>query len=462
MAWTAWSSIRSTHARNVSTLRRSPLSEISGALGDLGTLLPILIALTVKGSISLSSTLLFSGLANIFTGIVFGLPLPVQPMKAIAADALGHSFSVAETVSAGLLVAVVILIFSLTGLLRWFSRVIPIPVVKGIQMGAGLSLIVSAGSSLLGPILDSVYPVWTDNSLWASFAFLLLLATAHTPRFPYALVVFVLGLSLALLGMFLSDEFRLPSPGLWRPPLILPTPSTLNGRAWDSATGQIPLTILNSIIAVNHLAADLFPAIRTPSTTEFGLSVAAMNIVGCWFGAMPVCHGSGGLAGQFRFGARSGASVILLGAFKLVLGLVLGESLVGLLQKFPKSLLGVMVIAAGLELAKVGETLNTVARDLDEEALADVEGEDGLMMNKNKREPDSEESSRRWTIMFMTVGGYLAIGNAAAGFAAGILCHWSFEWHDRFEKWRARRRQEQLTSNEETERQSLLEGADPT
>lgn len=66
---------------NLRTLRQSPAAEISGALGDLGTLLPLMIALALQGSINLSSTLIFTGLFNIITGVVFGIPLPVQPMK---------------------------------------------------------------------------------------------------------------------------------------------------------------------------------------------------------------------------------------------------------------------------------------------------------------------------------------------------------------------------------------------
>lgn len=66
---------------NLRTLRQSPAAELSGALGDLGTLLPLMIALALQGSIDLSSTLVFSGLFNIITGAVFGIPLPVQPMK---------------------------------------------------------------------------------------------------------------------------------------------------------------------------------------------------------------------------------------------------------------------------------------------------------------------------------------------------------------------------------------------
>jgi hypothetical protein len=73
--------LRRAHRHNVRTLRTSPLSEISGALGDLGTLLPLMIALSIQGSIRLDSTLVFSGAFNVATGIAFGVPLPVQPMK---------------------------------------------------------------------------------------------------------------------------------------------------------------------------------------------------------------------------------------------------------------------------------------------------------------------------------------------------------------------------------------------
>lgn len=129
-------------------------------------LLPLMIALTFSGSISLPSTLVFTGLANIFTGVVFGLPLPVQPMKAIAAVAIARRFSIGENMAAGMAVSIVVLVMSISGLLEWFSRVIPVPVVKGIQVGAGLSLVLSAGTSLLGP-LGWVSPGWGDNYLWA-------------------------------------------------------------------------------------------------------------------------------------------------------------------------------------------------------------------------------------------------------------------------------------------------------
>jgi hypothetical protein len=161
-----------------------------------------------------------------------------------------------------------------------------------------------------------------------------------------------------------------------------------------------------------------------------GTSVAVMNLVGGWFGAMPVCHGSGGLAAQYRFGARSGASIILLGLFKMMLGFFFGESLVGLLRQYPKSLLGIMVLAAGLELAKVGESLNHGARDLWEasDPRLGSDGEGGQEGSKRQRELSDEERRQRWTVMFMTVGGLLAFKNDAVGFAAGMLCHWTYQY----------------------------------
>lgn len=60
---------------------------------------------------------------------------------------------------------------------------------------------------------------------------------------------------------------------------------------------QLPLTALNSVLAVCQLSADLFPA-RPAKPSAVSASVGAMNLAGVWFGALPCCHGSGGLAAQ--------------------------------------------------------------------------------------------------------------------------------------------------------------------
>lgn len=417
--------LRRVFLHNLSTFRRQPLTEISGSLGDLGTFLPIVIALTEGHQISLTTTLILTGIYNIITGMVFGIPLPVQPMKAIAAVAILKSLSAGETAAAGIFVGSCILFFSVTGILSWFTRAIPIPVVKGIQVGAGLSLIIAAGSKAAAS-LSWTTPSWADNYLWVIAAFLLLFSINARPRVPpYALLLFIVGLIFAFIQLATHERQHLPGFRRWRPWARVPSLDDWKFGILDAGIGQLPLTTLNSIIAVTHLAADLLPEIETPSVTAIGISVAGMNLIGCWFGAMPVCHGSGGLAAQYRFGARSGASIIFLGVFKLLLGLLFGGSLTALLHRFPLALLTVMIIAAGLELASVGESLNTErARDLGKERSGTSSPSSGS--SRQHIELSDEEKKRRWTVMLVTAGLLVAFKNDAIGFLGGMFCHWSY------------------------------------
>ncbi|KAI2640116.1 hypothetical protein GGS21DRAFT_505299 [Xylaria nigripes] len=410
--------IRRLNRNNVAVIRSSPLAEISGALGDLGTLLPPMITLAVNGSISLSTTLVFSGFFNIMTGVFFGVPLPVQPMKAIAAAAIASHASERETMAAGSVTAGLVLILSLTRLLHLVTRLIPVPVIKGIQFGAGLSLVISAGTSLLRNLM----PAWhepLDNHIWAFTAFVLLILTQRSSRFPFAFLIFVVGVVISIIRVAISDKLVMPRLHIWHPYFILPK---WTADAIGMGISQLPLTTLNSVIAVSALASDLLPHLPSPSVTAVGISVALMNLSGCWFGAMPVCHGSGGLAAQYRFGARSGASVMLLGALKVVLGVFFGESLLHLLQTFPRSLLGIMVLASGLELARVGQSLNHGASDLWE---ASVSGTGGGSLGRHRNIGD-EERAQRWNVMLVTAACLLAFKNDALGFLAGMLCHYAY------------------------------------
>lgn len=489
--------LRQVHYHNRQTFRRDPLSEISGSFGDLGTLLPLLIALTAQRSISLSSTLVFSGLANILTGVLFGIPLPVQPMKAIAAVAIVRNFTLGETMGAGLFVAGAIGLLSVTGSIKWFTGVVPVPIVKGIQVGTGLSLIIQAGT---------IYNVHIPENNWiVLIAFLaLLVSTTALKRVPYALLVLIIG-TLVVFVLHPSaahEEYSTPTVmthrpvdedseslfGFWQPHIHVPSLKQFIEGTVQAGIGQLPLTTLNSVIAVCFLAAELFPANAppTPSTTALGLSVAVINLVGCFFGAMPVCHGSGGLAAQYRFGARSGASVIFLGLVKLVLGLFASRAAEMLFIEFPRALLCVLLLAAGLELAKVGESVNApTAPDLSRTIITadDVVtgmnstrgGLDHGSNNSNGISSESpsatssadpldpvflvdltdEERKRRYTTMFMTVAGILAFKNDAIGFVAGMLCHLSFRWEDQWEErmWRGRIRLEGASTGRGRERE---------
>ncbi|KAF2674190.1 hypothetical protein BT63DRAFT_419496 [Microthyrium microscopicum] len=402
--------------RNVQTFKVNPLSEISGSLGDLGTLLPIFIALALNGSIAVSSTLVFTGLANIATGLLFGLPIPVQPMKAIAAVAIDQHFSIQETAVAGLIVSVVIFLLSISGTLDLLNQYIPLPVVRGIQVGAGLQLIITAGTSLLKP-LGWVRPSWADNHLWTLFAFVfLLLCTAYSKRhIPYALIITLLGVLFAILSP--RDHYHSHThPSLWNPQIYVPDLHDFKA-ALPAAIGQIPLTTLNSILATSHLSKHLFSEEPAPSLAHLGLTLSVTNFISFIFGGMPICHGSGGLAAQYHFGARSGASVIFLGLVKLILGLFFANPVVWVVERFPHSLLGIMVIAAGMELAKVAESLNTTALDLEE----NIDGNSFRMAG-------DEERKKRFSVMLVTIAGILAFKNDAVGFLAGVLWYIVLYW----------------------------------
>lgn len=173
---------------------------------------------------------------------------------------------------------------------------------------------------------------------------------------PAALIVFLLGLVLC----FIRD------PSIFNDIKFGPSKIGFLSITWEDwkigflkgAVPQIPLSILNSVIAVCKLSGDLFPD-RELSAAKVSVSVGVMNLVGCWFGAMPVCHGAGGLAGQYRFGARSGWSVVFLGIGKLVIGLVFGNSFVRILSQFPIGILGVLLLFAGIELAMASRDMNS-------------------------------------------------------------------------------------------------------
>lgn len=417
---------------NFHTVCKQPLAEISGSFGDLGTLLPILIALTINGTIDLASTLVCSGLANILTGVIYGIPLPVQPMKAIAAVALVRNFSPAENASAGLFVAGAIGFLSLTGLIKWFTDWVPIPVVKGIQAGTGLALAMSVGGLIHINIL---------NGFIYFFLCLGVIFTTHAERIPYALILLIIGI-LAVIATPVTnnsvDYGEWDSLELWHPRTLIPSPSAFAKGTLEAGIGQLPLTTLNSVIAVSFLAGDLFPDLSSPSTTSLGISVMAINFVGCWFGAMPVCHGSGGLAAQYRFGARSGASIIFLGMLKLLLGLFAQNLAKVLFARFPSTILCALLMAAGIELGQVGQNLNTSgARD-----IIHAEGEAGIMLYVESKgqamsELTDDLTKRRWTVMLVTMAFLLTFKNDAVGFLAGMTCHWSLLLLD---KWQGRNR----------------------
>ncbi|MFQ5463457.1 MAG: putative sulfate/molybdate transporter [Phycisphaerae bacterium] len=320
--------------------------EAGGALGDLGTYIPLLVGMVSQCGLQLAPTLVFTGLMNVVTGLVFRIPMPVQPMKAIAAVAIAEGLSESEILTAGLITGAVILFLGVTGLIDRLNRAIPRSVVRGLQLALGLKLLTGGFEMIAG-----TGTLWGwDSVALGMLCAALVLGLYFSQRIPGALVVFAVGL-VALLAAEpgLLSATRLGADWNW--PRLGHLADWQSGL-WRAAVPQIPLTTLNSVIAVCALSTDLFP--RNPaSPRRVALSVGLMNLIGCPLGSMPACHGAGGLAAQHRFGARTGGSIVMLGGAKIVLGITLGGSLLLWLGHYPKSVLGVLLLFSGLELALI-------------------------------------------------------------------------------------------------------------
>ncbi|MGA2262914.1 MAG: putative sulfate/molybdate transporter, partial [Acidobacteriota bacterium] len=234
-------------------LPRLDRHEISGSLGDLGTFIPLLVGMSITNGLDFTSALFFAGLFNLITGFVFSIPMAVQPMKAIAAVAISEHLPLGQILAAGIWTSLIILILGLTGLITVVDRIIPKPVVRGLQLGLGLQL-----------LIKGVQLVRDTNSLWGLdcisiglLGFALVLAFASSRKVPSALILFVAGLGLAIAAN--PGVVSALRPGFNLPHWVPLTWADFRGSFFRAALPQIPLTTLNSVIAVCALSVDLFP-----------------------------------------------------------------------------------------------------------------------------------------------------------------------------------------------------------
>jgi MFS superfamily sulfate permease-like transporter len=355
--------------------------------------------LSKTGQVSLASSLVFGGLFNILTGLWYDVPLCVQPMKAIAAMAIASNMNAAEISSAGMFVSACLLFLGLSGLVRVVNQYIPLCIVRGIQAATGYTLVINGISNILASsgfhIHDGLSGL--DNFPIAFVCFLLAMVCYNSKRNYSALFIFGLGFILSLVKIHLKQVVLGPVGVFFSSPSV-PSPSEFGQGVLKAGLGQLPLTLLNSVIAVSLLAEDLFPERPVPvvSVTSVSISVGLMNLVGCWFGSMPFCHGSGGLAGQYRFGARSGTSLLLLGTLKIISGLFFSSPLLDIFQNLPTCVLGVMLCIAGLELASTQKDLAF-------------------------KYPDPERLQKATLAFLVTCGTILGFKNDGIGFLVGCL-----------------------------------------
>jgi Molybdate transporter of MFS superfamily len=320
--------------------------EWAGAFGDLGTLIPFVVAYIAVLKMDPFGVLFSFGAALVVCGMYFKTPFPVQPMKAIGAVAATQAaqtatITQATVYGADIATGAIWLVLGLTGAARHLSRLVPRPVVVGIVLGLGIGFMLEgirwmsggwfiAGIGLLGTVL-----LLANRAIPAMFLLLIFGAVCGAYQNPGILSV-----------LFAARiQFHLPRIALatvsWRDLLI--------GTAF-LALPQLPLTLGNAVIAIREENNRLFP---DRSVTENGVatSTGLMNIGSALFGGVPMCHGAGGMAGHVAFGARTGGAPIILGVILLCLAFFFSASIAAIFGLIAQPVLGVILFLTGAQLA---------------------------------------------------------------------------------------------------------------
>jgi MFS superfamily sulfate permease-like transporter len=236
------------------------------------------------------------------------------------------------------------LVLSLTPLAARLMELTPESVIRGVQVTLGISL-AWQGISLVA------------NDSWllgiATLVFILLASWGEAKR-PTALVVVAGGLFLmwrsGTLPAWNGLQFALPS---------VQAPSVVEAwwGFWHAGLAQVPLTLTNAVMAVALLIKDYFPD-RQVKERRLMLNTGLMNLGASFLGGFPICHGAGGLAGQYYYGARTGGANIMEGVIEVFLGAFMAGAILTLFQGFPLALVGAMMIVVGIELGKFSQRVS--------------------------------------------------------------------------------------------------------
>jgi SulP family sulfate permease len=339
--------------------------ELAGSLGDLGVLLPVAAGLIMVNGLDPQRLFLGVGLYYIAAGLYFRTTVPVQPMKVIGSMAIAMALPKEQILVAGLLMGVMLLIIGLTGTMARLARFIPRPVVRGVQLSTGLLLMAQGARFAFGtssfqvannaaePFLavQTLGPV-PLNWLLAAIAFVATFFLLDSRKVPAALVVVGFGLATGIILSNGGEPFRQASALPAFLPEGLPSVATFTTALFVLALPQLPMTLGNAVVANSDLAQELFGEDAARTTNKaLCMSMGLANVGSYLLGGMPMCHGAGGLATHYRFGARSSGSNMIIGALFAGLALFLGEQAGMVARMIPMSVLGVLLFFGGGQLA---------------------------------------------------------------------------------------------------------------
>ena len=377
--------------------------EFAGSLGDLGTVLPLSIGMIMVNGLDPSGLFFSVGLFYILTGVYFGITTPVEPMKVIGAYAIATAMDPHQIMASGILMGASLLFIGATGAITLIGKYIPKATVRGVQLSTGALLMAEGVKFMIGKTrLQELHqmaepylaiqqigplPVGLIIGVIGTLLTLLLLDNKKTPA---GLMIVGVGV---LIGLMIGTREGLDGlrPGLFLPrilPLGFPQGPDFTFALLALVVPQMPMTLGNAVIAEMDLSINYFgDAAHRVTGKSLCVSMALGNFISALLGGMPVCHGAGGLAAHYRFGARSAGSNLMIGAVFIVFTVLLGNRILAVFNLIPMAILGVLLLFAGSQLALT---------------ILDV-------------------NQRKDLFVVVTILGITLASNLAAGFVAGIV-----------------------------------------
>jgi len=384
--------------------------ELAGSLGDLGTLLPIAIAMVLVNGLSPLGLFFSIGVFYVLSGVYFGITVPVQPMKVIGAYAIVTSMSASQVLAASVLIGIFLFIIGLTGAIDIIRKVTPKSVVRGVQLSTGAMLISGGiqfmiGTSRFQALRNAAEPYLSFQSIGplplgivigiaggAATLFLL-----DNRKFPAGLMVVLGGLITGLVlgaGADLGKAHIVPKlPEIF--PFPFPGKADFTFALLVLVLPQLPMTLGNAVLAYTDLSKSYFGHQSSKVTNRAAcVSMALANFFSFCVGGMPLCHGAGGLAAHHRFGARTAGSNLIIGSLFIASTLLLGDNIVNLFKLLPMAVLGILLVFSGIQLA-------LTIMDLDD---------------------------RKDYVVAILILGITLASNLAAGFIAGMIVAQLLRW----------------------------------
>lgn len=341
--------------------------EFAGSLGDLGTLLPLSLGMIMINQLEPVGVFVGIGIFYILSGLYFRVTCPVEPMKVISGYAIATGIGATTIQASALWLFIVLLLIGSTGLINLISRYTAISVVRGVQLSTGILLMTQgvkliAGTSSLQQIYDMAEPYLHVQNIGplpigivlGSVLGVLALLMISNKRIPAALIIVGTGIATGIV-LGTHEGWELVKMDFSLPPVFpygLPTADQFFFALMVLILPQVPMTVGNAVIANADLSSQYFPQTgRRVTKKSLCLSMAFANLGSFLIGGIPMCHGAGGLASRYRFGARTGGSNIIIGTIFLATVLLFGEHILTFIKLLPLSVLGVLLFFAGIQLA---------------------------------------------------------------------------------------------------------------